>query len=170
MRRRRPRGSRQHSSCPYAARKQETNPNERAMEQQQRRASTSCRTSPLALFSLSPSPCRSRHLLVLSTFRLSSNIHSVQEVSCFSQVFAKFREGLRTGSPSSSLSSSLRSLFCLLSLTRARTQHTHTQQRSSSSSLVALRVISPRRERERERTVSTRGKRICAGLPLRSNR
>ena len=51
-----------------------------------------------------------------------------------------------------------------------RTQHTHTQQRSSSSSLVALRVISPRRERERERTVSTRGKRICAGLPLRSNR
>lgn len=51
-----------------------------------------------------------------------------------------------------------------------RTQHTHTQQRSSSSSLVALRVISPRRERERERTVSTRGKRICAGLLLRSNR
>lgn len=70
-----------------------------------------------------PSPCRSRHLLVLSTFRLSSNIHSVQEVSCFSQVFAKFREGLRTGSPSSSSPSSLRSLSCLLSL--ARSTHIH---------------------------------------------
>ena len=69
-----------------------------------------------------PSPCRSRHLLVLSTFRLSSNIHSVQEVSCFSQVFAKFREGLRTGSPSSP-ASSLRSLSCLLSL--ARSTHIH---------------------------------------------
>lgn len=117
------------------------------------RASTSCRTSPLALFSLPP-PCRSRHLLVLSTFRLSSNIHSVQEVSCFSQVFAKFREGLRTGSPpsSSSSSSALRSLSCLLSLT----QHTYTRT-TKILLLLLLACCSPRnlatkRERERKRS------------------